>query len=149
MFNSLLLVYFKVWTIAILNFGYLRLADFVLSSGLQLYNIKTEYGERGAPPGMFFLIPTNLNNNNKNARFARQGRFYLHFVITVPVLLFICFMDPKWINFDFENDYGVASLHWAELELSHNPRLKYLAIGLSLGCGIFSVLVDLIFTIVW
>ena len=95
------------------------------------------------------LVPTYLNNNNKIARFARQGLFYLHFVLTVPILLFICFMDPKWINFDFENDYGVASLHWAELELSHNPRLKYLAIGLSLGCGIFSVLVDLLFTIFW
>ena len=61
-------------------------------------------------------------------------------------------MDPNFVNFDFDNDHGVvAGLNWADIELNkpNNQTYKYLVFGLSVGSGIFSILVDLLFTIFW
>ena len=62
-------------------------------------------------------------------------------------------MNPHLVNIDDSNlnaaVNGILSLDWAELELSQYPIYKYLAVGLALGCGVFSVLVDLLFSIFW
>merc|ERR1712126_551574 len=62
-------------------------------------------------------------------------------------------MDSYLVNYD-DSDLnaalnGIKRLDWAELELSQYPIYKYLAVGLALGCGVFSVLVDLLFSITW
>ena len=61
-------------------------------------------------------------------------------------------MDQNFVNFDFDNDHRVvAGLNWANLELNkpQHQNYKYLVFGLSVGCGLFSILVDLLFTIFW
>ena len=49
--------------------------------------------------------------------------------------------------FDIISTSDLFSLHWADLQLNQYPSYKYLAVGLSIGCGIFSVFLDLFFTI--
>ena len=120
-----------------------------MGSAPLLYNLKLDKNDRPMQEALFsFLIPTNLDNS-KVARYVRQTSIYLHFILTVPFLLFICFMDPNndLVNADFDNTYGYVSLNWADLELSKHPNYKYLVVGLSLGCGISAILVDLLFTI--
>ena len=126
-----------------------------MGSAPLLYNLKLDKNDRPMQEALFsFLIPTNLDNS-KVARYVRQTSIYLHFILTVPFLLFICFMDPNndLVNEDFDNTYGngygYVSLNWAELELSKNPIYKYLVVGLLLGCGISAVFLDLLFTICW
>ena len=145
-FLSLLLVYFKVWTIAIICYGYHFPRGGVASAIPILFN--QERGKSKTANIFDFLIPAYWDNTYK-ARYVRQTSLYHHFAITVSFLLLICFMDPNLVNIHFENDYGVASLHWADLESSQNASFKYLAVGLSLGCGIFTILGDLLITICW
>ena len=148
-----MLIYFKVWTVVIIIVCYFGPSLFVFSSVPLLYNLKRDYANKPIPEAflMYYLIPTNFTNS-KIARYIRQTSFYLHFVLTIPILLIIFFMDPNFVNFDFDNDHRVvAGLNWANLELNkpQHQNYKYLVFGLSIGCGIFSILVDLLFTIFW
>ena len=113
-----------------------------------MYDMKKYTNKPGAEANLlFYLIPTNLDNA-KVSRYIRQTSFYLHFIITIPILLFICFMDPIIISYKCSIS-DVCSLHWADLKLSKNINYKFLVIGLSLGCGIFAVLTDLLFNVFW
>ena len=115
-----MLIYFKVWTVVIIIVCYFGPSLFVFSSVPLLYNLKRDYANKPIPEAflMYYLIPTNFTNS-KIARNIRQTSFYLHFVITIPILLIIFFMDQNFVNFDFDNDHRiVAGLNWADIELN-------------------------------
>ena len=149
---SILLVYFKIWAVAIV-ICFFYIFSFVLPSVPLVHNMEVDQSKQLQETMLSILVPTNLTSNSKRARHLRQASLYLHFVITVPILLCICFIDPHLVNWD-DSDLnaalnGIIRLDWAELELSQYPIYKYLAVGLALGCGVFSVLVDMLFSIFW
>ena len=85
-----------MWTIFIIA-GYFIIAVFVLDTLPWLYGLKRDLKQGLTAALLYFFIPTNWDNS-KTARYFRQTTFYLHFVLTVPMLLFVCFIDPDMVK---------------------------------------------------
>ena len=85
-----------MWTIFIIA-GYFIIAVFVLDTLPWLYGLKRDVKQGLTAALLYFFIPTNWDNS-KTARYFRQTTFYLHFVLTVPMLLFVGFIDPVMVK---------------------------------------------------
>ena len=85
-----------MWTIFIIA-GYFIIAVFVFDTLPWLYGLKRDVKQGLTAALLYFFIPTNWDNS-KTARYFRQTTFYLHFVLTVPMLLFVGFIDPVMVK---------------------------------------------------